>query len=47
MKYGVVKKGERPIKISWYEEFKFQEKDVNGRADQSQPELKGAGKEGY
>jgi len=27
--------------------LKSQEEDVNGRADQSQPELKGSGKEGY
>jgi hypothetical protein len=31
----------------WCEELKFQEEDVNGGADQSQPELKGSGKEGY
>ena len=42
-----VKRGERAIKILWCEELNFQEEDVNGRADQSQPGLKGSGKEGY
>ena len=41
-----VKRGERPIKILCCEELKFQEEDVSGRADQSQPESKDAGREG-